>query len=457
MQLSPAVKVGILTLFSILILVLGVMWLKGRSISAGERTEVIFHDVDGMRPGSAVQMMGIRIGQVEDVIPVIGAENSCVKVRFVITEPNIKVPDASVISIQQSGIIGEKFLEITPPGPENVFIPVNKHFKKLLKEGCIVELLVSGKYVAVGEIKNSGIIDSRTLTSDEKKSIKTPYTYKIEYVLNKPGFVVPRYSSYNLVFDNDTQEFKLQITPPDNVILEIPEFQSKYTVIEPIRMREFFDIQLESASALKETNDRINRLLSDKFIDDIRITLNNTKDFSEKASNVMDQASDILTSSKDDITNLISLSTKLSDNMIVLSDNLNSIVGDKRFKTSLISTSESIQKSSEEISELLADSKLQDSLVNINSTTKDLSEVVKYVNDLTKNKDFNTKIDTTVNNLNTSITKLSQVLDTVDELTTEEKGRLKEILDNSEEISKDMKKFSNKLNKRFLLLRLLFQ
>jgi len=171
----------------------------------------------------------------------------------------------------------------------------------------------------------------------------------------------------------------------------------------------------------------------------------------------MDQASDILTSSKDDITNLISLSTKLSDNMIVLSDNLNSIVGDKKFKTSLISTSESIQKSSEEISELLANSKLQDSLVNINSTTKDLSEVVKYVNDLTKNKEFNTKIDTTVNNLNTSITKLSQVLDTVDELTTEEKGRLKEILDNSEEISKDMKKFSNKLNKRFLLLRLLFQ
>ena len=43
------------------------------------------------------------------------------------------------------------------------------------------------------------------------------------------------------------------------------------------------------------------------------------------------------------------------------------------------------------------------------------------------------------------------------ECSPEEKGRLKEILDNSEEISKDMKKFSNKLNKRFLLLRLLFQ
>ena len=259
-----------------------------------------------------------------------------------------------------------------------------------------------------------------------------------------------------MVYDETIQEFKLQITPPDDVIVEIPEFQSKYTVIEPIRMREFFDIQLESASALKETNDRINRLLSDKFIDDIRITLNNTKDFSEKASNVMDQASEILTSSKDDITNLISLSTKLSDNMIVLTDNLNSIVGDKKFKTSLISTSQSIQKSSEEISNLLSNSKLQDSLININSTSKDLSEVVKYVNNLTKNEDFNNKIDQTIVNLNNSVSKLSQVLDTVDELTTDEKDKLKEILDNSQNISKDMKTFSKKLNKRFLLLRLLF-
>lgn len=456
MKLTPAVKVGILTLISILILIFGVMWLKGRSISAGERIEVTFHDIDGMRPGSAVQMMGIRIGQVEDVIPMIGAENSCVKVRFVITEPGINIPDASIISIQQSGIIGEKFLEITPPRPENALMPIKERIIKPLTEGCPVDLLVEGKYITVGKIKNLRIIDTKTLPVEERKSINTPYTYKVEYMITKPGFVIPRYSTFNLVPDKSNREYKLQITPPENVILEVPEFDSKYTVIEPIRMREFFDIQLESASALKETNDRINKLLSDKFIDDVRITLNNTKDFTGKASTVMDQASDILTSSKEDITKLIYLSTKLSENMIVLSDNLNSIVGDKNFKRSLILTTQSIQKSSEEVSELLSNSKLQDSLININSTSKDLSEVAKYVNDLTKNEDFNNKLDQTIINLNMSITKLSQVLDTVDDLTTGEKAKLKEILDNSQEISKDMKKFSKKLNKRFLLLRLLF-
>lgn len=456
MKLTPAVKVGILTLVSILILFFGIMWLKGRSISAGERIEVLFHDVDGMRPGSAVQMMGIRVGQVEDVLPVINKENSRVKVRFVITEPDINIPDASTISIQQSGIIGEKFLEITPPKIESVFLPLKGISEKLFIEGCPVQLLVSGKYIPVGSVKSSKIIDTRTLSSDERKNIKTPYAYKIEYTITKPGFIVPKYSYFKVVNSGYNSDCKLKITPPDNTIVEMPELESKYTVVEPIRMNEFFDIQLESAVALKETNDKINKLLSDKFIDDVKVTLDNTKDFSEKASDIMDQASDILMSSKDDITKLISLSTKFSENMVMLSDNLNGVVGDKKFKTSLISTIQSMQKSSDELSTLLADSKLKDTLSNVNSTSKDLSEVAKYVNNLTKNENFNGKIINTVDNLNTSITKMSKVVDTVDSLTTQQKDKIQEILDNSEQASKDMKKFSNKLNQRFLLLRLLF-
>ncbi len=456
MKLSPPVKVGILTIFAILTLIFGVMWLKGRSISVAERIEIIFKDVDGIRPGSAVQMMGIRVGQVEDVIPVINKENSCVKVKFVLTEPEVSIPDASIISIQQSGIIGEKFLEITPPRLETALIPIKGQMKRYLREGCPVVLLVAGKYVTVGTIKSAKVIDSRILSFDERKQIRTAYTYKLEYMLTKPGFIVPRYSSYSISRGDEKNCRELKITPPDNIILEIPEPDSKYTVIEPLRMRDFFDIQLESAAALKETNDRINKLLSDKFIDDIKVTLDNTKDFSEKASDVMAQASDILKSSKDDITKLIVLSTKLSDNLIVLSDNLNSVVGDPKFKTSLIATTQSMQKSSDQISELLSNSKLKDSLLNINSTSKDLSEVVHYVNDLTKNEEFNKKIDDTITNLNVSITKLSQVIDTVDDLTTDEKTRIKEILNNSEQVSKDMKKFSDKLNKRFLLLRLMF-
>lgn len=454
-KLSPALKVGMLTLLSILILILTVMWLKGRSISAGERIDVLFKDVDGMRSGSTVQMMGIRIGQVEEVIPVINKERSYVKVKFVVTEPGLTVPDASTVSIQQSGIIGEKFLEITPPMPKRIFLPVNRTDKRKLSENCSVQILIKDKFIVAGKVKNSKKVNTNVLSVLERKNIQTPFAYNIEYIITKPGFVIPRFSSFEPVFDNGGA-CTLNIIPPADVDIEIPETDSKYTIVEPLRMREFLDIQLESASALKETNDRINRLLSDKFIEDVRITVDNTKEFSQKASDIANKVSDILNSSKDDIAQLITLSKEFSENMIVLTDNLNDIVGNESFKKSLFSTVKSMQTASEEVADLLTDSKLQDSLVNLNSTSKDLSEIVHYINALTKDEEFNDKIDGTITNLNDSAKKLSVFLDTANELTTAEKDRIKKILQNSENISEDMKEFSDKLNQRFLLLRLMF-
>ena len=131
MRFSSSFKVGLLTLISLLILIFGILWIKGRALSAGERLSVDFKDVNGMRPGSGVQLMGFRVGQVEEITPVINADNSYVKVKFVITEPDVTIPPASTISIQQSGIIGEQFLEITPPKVRTIFLPITKKSKLL--------------------------------------------------------------------------------------------------------------------------------------------------------------------------------------------------------------------------------------------------------------------------------------------------------------------------------------
>ena len=54
---SSSFKVGILTVTAIIILIFTVMWIKGRSLSAGDRLEVKFLDVNGMRAGSGVQIL----------------------------------------------------------------------------------------------------------------------------------------------------------------------------------------------------------------------------------------------------------------------------------------------------------------------------------------------------------------------------------------------------------------
>ena len=76
MKFSSSFKVGILTLIALILLVGVVFKVKGRTFSAADRVEVTFKDVNGMRPGAGVQMMGLRVGQVEEIKPIIDGENS---------------------------------------------------------------------------------------------------------------------------------------------------------------------------------------------------------------------------------------------------------------------------------------------------------------------------------------------------------------------------------------------
>ncbi|EKE02943.1 MAG: hypothetical protein ACD_20C00302G0004 [uncultured bacterium] len=453
MRISPATKVGILTLISLIVLTLGIMWLKGRAISAGERIEVAFHDVDGMRPGSAVQMMGIRIGQVEEVIPVIGTDESYVTVKFVITEDGIKIPHASTISIQQSGIIGEKFLEITPPQIQTALLPVTNNIKTLVNEGAPVELLAGNEYITVGEIKSAEIVNTKTLTTIQQENMRTPYVYKIGYIITKPGILIPEDSIASI--KTGTNNPKLRLVPPKDIIAQISS-TGKYTIVEPIRLKRFFDVQLEAAIALQETNDKINSLLSEESLGDLKSILKNTKQLTTEATATLSLATELLRSSKTEIDNIAASAEGLSNKMIVLADNLNKIVGDPEVKNSLLSTTKSIQKSATSISEMLGDPKIKETVDLVNISAKDLSEITSYINSMTKDQELKGRLDTTLVNLNDSLDKLSVTLDSVNSLSSEEKTNLKEILEDSSEISENLKLFSDKLNKRFLLFRLLF-
>ena len=219
MKMSPSFKVGILTLVALIILLFTVLWIKGRSFSSAERIEVHFKDVNGMRPGSGVQMMGLRVGQVEEIIPVVDGESSYVKMKFVITEPGITIPKASMLSIQQSGLIGEQFLEITPPRVRSVYIPVVG--KELLSNDAPVEIKLDDKYYDVGNVKKSQIMTAKLVPDELKDYIKTNYAYKVDYVVNLPGLIIPHFMTGKIVTEDGVK--KLRIAPLDNAPLPYPQ------------------------------------------------------------------------------------------------------------------------------------------------------------------------------------------------------------------------------------------
>lgn len=62
----------------------------------------------------------------------------------------------------------------------------------------------------------------------------------------------------------------LSLKPATDMKFEYPQSTSRFTVIEPLRLSDFMDLQYRSASALAETNEKLSAILSDDVIADIK-------------------------------------------------------------------------------------------------------------------------------------------------------------------------------------------
>ena len=65
-------------------------------------------------------MAGVSVGRVTNII--FNPETYLAEVHISI-EDSIQVPDDSIASIRTSGIIGDKFLKISPGGSDNIIEP----------------------------------------------------------------------------------------------------------------------------------------------------------------------------------------------------------------------------------------------------------------------------------------------------------------------------------------------
>ncbi len=451
MKMSPSFKVGILTLVALTILLFTVLWIKGRSFSSAERIEVRFKDVNGMRPGSGVQMMGLRVGQVEEITPVVSGESSYVKMKFVITEPGITIPKASMLSIQQSGLIGEQFLEITPPRLRTVYIPVVN--QDLLANDAIVEIKLDDKYYDVGKVKKSQIMTAKLVPDELKDIIKTSYAYKVDYVVNLPGLILPHFMTGKIITENGVK--KLRIAPLDNIQLPYPQQTSPYTVVEPMRIADFMDLQYKAAESLTETNRIVNELLNDQLISEIRQSVTNFKDLTAQATTTLAKTEKLVETSKNDIDAILWMMSDVSTNFNKLAVNVNGIVGDEKFKPTVYETAEAVSNLSKQLAPILGAVDAKEFAEDLNAVMKNLNEISTSVNRMTKDENLKSKINTSIDNLNVTMCEVSNALETINGEGGDKEG-LKQIMTDTSETVSNLKKFSEKLNKRFLLFRLMF-
>lgn len=73
--------------------------------------QIFLQDVDGLIVGSPVRMMGIEVGHVTKIKPI----KDEVYVKFVLTNPDVYIPQGTVATVEFSGMAGSKSLELYLP------------------------------------------------------------------------------------------------------------------------------------------------------------------------------------------------------------------------------------------------------------------------------------------------------------------------------------------------------
>jgi phospholipid/cholesterol/gamma-HCH transport system substrate-binding protein len=84
----------------------------------GYDTYALFSNTGGLRTGSPIVIAGVDVGRVKSIL----LDNYQARVVLHFTE-NVKIQEDAIASIKTKGLIGERYIEITPGGSEKIIEP----------------------------------------------------------------------------------------------------------------------------------------------------------------------------------------------------------------------------------------------------------------------------------------------------------------------------------------------
>ncbi len=100
-----------------------------------------FHSVSGLKEGDIVELAGVQIGTVKKIALDPGEYEAVVRLEL---QNDVRLQEDSIASIRTSGIIGSKYVDITPGGLEEYIEPGGEIFET--ESAINLEKLVS-KYI----------------------------------------------------------------------------------------------------------------------------------------------------------------------------------------------------------------------------------------------------------------------------------------------------------------------
>lgn len=119
--MSNEAKVGGFTVAGLMLLAYMIIHLSGFSFGdKGYEVQAVFRHVDGLKQGNVVRFAGVDVGKVTlvQVVP------EGIRASLLI-DKGVQIPEGSRFSIGSDGLLGEKYIEITPAAASSRFLAPN--------------------------------------------------------------------------------------------------------------------------------------------------------------------------------------------------------------------------------------------------------------------------------------------------------------------------------------------
>ena len=109
--MNKELKIGFFAILSIIVLIIGVNYLKGLNVLKDHRHfNVRYDNIQGLKEGSSVTLNGFKVGVVSN-IKLLSEKNKNLLVKITI-EKDFNIPDNSICKIVSQDLMGVKAVEL---------------------------------------------------------------------------------------------------------------------------------------------------------------------------------------------------------------------------------------------------------------------------------------------------------------------------------------------------------
>lgn len=334
--MNPAAKVGAFTVGGLMALGATTASLSNIDFSADDNYTIYagFHQVIGLQPQATVSLSGVPIGKVVDI----KNDGGGVTVSMSINK-DISIPKDSVVSVASSGVMGDKFINITPSKSTNK--------------------LQNGEYLyGVDEAGMDTMFENLNKVID-----------KVDTLLVNMNNIV-----------GDAQLQKSLVDTANNFNSASEHINSMSETFDRIALNNETNIN-SMANNLNETLSAMNR------------TMNTVESITQNLATFAGDPQTV-----QDLKSTLSNITATSKNIASMAENMNTTFGDKQVADDLKQTIHNAKSISERADKLMT--KVDGAASKLSNTSITPSVDVLYSGD---NKDWNTNFDVNVANSDVNV------------------------------------------------------